>query len=625
MFGRDTTRNAVSPEKNPPTDWSAERGRRERNIAWKARLGNFCFGAPVISDGLVWIGTNNNPPRDPARKEEAAVLLCLRESDGQFLWQYVSPKPREETRWYWASYPLRSIPLVEGDHLWFTNNRWEVVCLDLEPLKIGKGEPREVWTVDLAQQFGVWPMASGMRWGLASSIGGSYQGMLYVSTQQAAAENTPKSKRTDVPALVCLDKNTGKVLGREASGITRRNLDDGWSSPVLASLEDGRTLVLYGGGDGFLYAFDPIPLKDTGILNEIWKVDCNPPALRAGEKQAPPYGIHATPVIDGGRAYVGIGQEYSPVEGNLCCVDLATGRLVWNSRKVGLTLSTPVVHDGIVFAATDGGFVHALDAMTGALLWTYDAESSIVSSPLLVDGKLYVANGDGEIAILDALREGDEKKRPAHKRAFPDGIDASPVFANGTLYVPTDRWLYAIRGQSTNMLNTAAVKRGRAADALFLPTPQDVVEKMLALANVTSQDRVYDLGSGDGRTVIAAAKTYGCKAVGVEIDPTLVEQSSEAIRKESLEKLARIEHEDLLKADFGEASVVTLYVGVRLNRLLVPKLRALNPGSRIVSHEFEIPGVNPEDTIKFVSKEDGREHTLYFYRTPLKLTSAEGR
>src|SRR5262245_24979154 len=94
MFGRDATRNAVSPEKNPLTDWSVKAG-QERNIAWAAKVGGMSFGCPVVSDGLVWIGTNNEVPRDPAARGDGSVLMCFRAEDGKFLWQHFTPRNPE--------------------------------------------------------------------------------------------------------------------------------------------------------------------------------------------------------------------------------------------------------------------------------------------------------------------------------------------------------------------------------------------------------------------------------------------------------------------------------------------------------------------------------------------------
>ena len=127
--------------------------------------------------------------------------------------------------------------------------------------------------------------------------------------------------------------------------------------------------------------------------------------------------------------------------------------------------------------------------------------------------------------------------------------------------------------------------RKRAPDAAFVPTPHDVVARMLDLAKVTKADVVYDLGSGDGRVVVAAAKGYGCKAVGVEIDDALVAASRRRAREAGVEKLATFEHGDVFEADFTTATVVALYVTPAMSRKLVPKLdrlkaRSAGPGCR---------------------------------------------
>lgn len=127
----------------------------------------------------------------------------------------------------------------------------------------------------------------------------------------------------------------------------------------------------------------------------------------------------------------------------------------------------------------------------------------------------------------------------------------------------------------------------RRPDVRFLSTPDNVVEAMLELAEVTSADVVYDLGSGDGRIPIAAAKKYGARGLGVEIDPALVLQSEENARKAGVQASVRFITGDLAKADIHEATVVTLFLLPGLNIDLIPKLRAqLRPGARIVSHHF---------------------------------------
>jgi len=151
-------------------------------------------------------------------------------------------------------------------------------------------------------------------------------------------------------------------------------------------------------------------------------------------------------------------------------------------------------------------------------------------------------------------------------------------------------------------------------------TPNDVVDKMLKLAEVKRDDLVYDLGCGDGRIVVAAAKKYGCKAVGYDTDPGCVKKALENVEKDKVGHLVRIEQKDIFTLDISQASVITLFLNPMLNLRLVPQLEKLKPGSRIVSHQSDIEGIVPEEIIKFTSSETQREHTLYLWTTPFKKT-----
>jgi SAM-dependent methyltransferase len=147
----------------------------------------------------------------------------------------------------------------------------------------------------------------------------------------------------------------------------------------------------------------------------------------------------------------------------------------------------------------------------------------------------------------------------------------------------------------------------------FVPTPQDVVERMLQLAQFKKGDVVYDLGSGDGRIVITAAKKYGVKAVGFEIDPDLVKQSRENIRKEGVGSLAEIRQQDIRTVDLSPATVVTMYLLPEVNLMLRPNVwRQLKPGSRVVSHDFDM---GDWKAVKVEEIKDGSSwsHTLYLW------------
>jgi tRNA G37 N-methylase Trm5 len=157
----------------------------------------------------------------------------------------------------------------------------------------------------------------------------------------------------------------------------------------------------------------------------------------------------------------------------------------------------------------------------------------------------------------------------------------------------------------------------RQPDVIYQPTPQPIVEKMLELAEVKPGDVVYDLGSGDGRIPISAAKKYGVRAYGWDIDPRLVREARENAVRGHVEHLSTFEVGDIFELDLSKADVVTLYLLPELNTKLIPQLEKMKPGSRIVSHEFAMRGVRPKRVLG-VPSEEGREHKLYLWVTPLE-------
>jgi ribosomal protein L11 methylase PrmA len=150
-------------------------------------------------------------------------------------------------------------------------------------------------------------------------------------------------------------------------------------------------------------------------------------------------------------------------------------------------------------------------------------------------------------------------------------------------------------------------------DVIYVPTPQALVDEMLRLAGVHKGDVLYDLGSGDGRIAVTAAKRYGIRAVGIDIDPERIREAEENARRAGVSGLASFRREDLFATDFREATVVTLYLLPELNLRLRPRLLAeLKPGTRIVSHQFDMGDWKPQKELEL----DGR--TLYLWRVPRK-------
>jgi SAM-dependent methyltransferase len=155
----------------------------------------------------------------------------------------------------------------------------------------------------------------------------------------------------------------------------------------------------------------------------------------------------------------------------------------------------------------------------------------------------------------------------------------------------------------------------RSPDVIFVPTPQEVVDAMLKLAKVSANDVVYDLGSGDGRIPITAAKTYGARGVGIDIDPQRIREANENLKAAGPEVAAKVRflNQDLFTTDISEATVVTLYLLPSLNLKLIPKLnKELKPGTRVVSHAFDMGDIKPQQTQNI----NGR--TIYFWTIPIQ-------
>lgn len=162
----------------------------------------------------------------------------------------------------------------------------------------------------------------------------------------------------------------------------------------------------------------------------------------------------------------------------------------------------------------------------------------------------------------------------------------------------------------------------REPDVVFWPTPPSVVDKMLEAVHVTKSDLVYDLGSGDGRIVIEAARKYGARGVGYEIDAKLVEESRRKAKEAGVEHLVTFERKDIFTLDLTPATVITLYILPGMIARMIPQLQKVKPGTRIVSHNFPMKGVEPDQVIN--ADEPGRAHSLLLWTAPLKVPARRG-
>ena len=168
------------------------------------------------------------------------------------------------------------------------------------------------------------------------------------------------------------------------------------------------------------------------------------------------------------------------------------------------------------------------------------------------------------------------------------------------------------------MTPTPNVLPKREPDVPYVPTPEIVVDEMFRMAQVKGDDILYDLGSGDGRIPITAAKRFGTRGIGIDINPVRIREANENASKQGVADKVKFIEGDIFEADFREATVVTLYLLPDINIKLKPKLlEQLKPGTRVVSHNYDMGDWNPEE-MKTIKTADGTEHYVYLWRIPAK-------
>jgi SAM-dependent methyltransferase len=167
----------------------------------------------------------------------------------------------------------------------------------------------------------------------------------------------------------------------------------------------------------------------------------------------------------------------------------------------------------------------------------------------------------------------------------------------------------------TPTLNAQTPKR--APDVVYVPTPEAVVEKMLELGKVTKNDVLYDLGSGDGRIVVTAAQKFGTQGTGIEIRPDLIKEANSNAQQAGVTDRVKFLEQDLFQTDLSKATVITLYLLPDLNLKLRPTLLKLKPGTRIVSHDFNMGDWKPDQVVEV--KGPSRSHTVYLWTVPEKI------
>ncbi len=478
MWGGTPTRNMVADAKNLPSEIDPGQIDPEKetidiaktkNVLWTAKLGSQTYGNTVVANGKVLVGTNNESPRDPSQKGDRGNLMCFDEKTGSFLWQLIVPKLGAGKVSDWEYVGLCSSPAVVGDKIYVISNRAEILCLDLNgmangndgtfkdeakymtedpaaPVSLGDQHADILWKFDMREELGTFPH------NVSSCSPLVVDGVVYTATSNGMDWSHTNIPAPLAPALVAVDAESGKLLGEEMSGVTERVLHASWSSPAITRA-NGRDVLVWGGGDGFAYGFDPKPVmnEEEGleVLKELWRYDCNPSEYREKDGEPVKYATYrgpseviGTPVVADGLAYFVIGQdpEHGDGVGMLSCIDPATGKAKWTYKEIGRSISTPSIKDGLIFIAEYDGDLHCLDAKTGEPHWVHETQSRIWGSTIVADGKVFLPTEDGDLHILAASKE----KKPLAAVNFGAPIYSSPVVANDVLYVATMTHLYAI-------------------------------------------------------------------------------------------------------------------------------------------------------------------------------------
>jgi hypothetical protein len=500
-------RNNTPTGVNIPTQWEVGEfdyrtgdwdNSTAENIKWVAELGSRSYGSAVVYDGKVFTGSNNTAAyleRFPP-EVDLGCLMCFDANDGKFLWQHSSRKLPSGRVHDWPHEGICSVPYCEGDRLWFVTSRCEVRCLDVngfldnendgdvqneeeEAGSVGKPydmkqEADVIWVVDMMKELGVSPH------NMSSCSITAAGDVIFVCSSNGIDEEHKYVPAPNAPSFLAMDKNTGKVLWTDNS--PGENIHHGqWSSPAYAEI-DGQPQVIFGGGDGWLYSFDPKGGPD-GKSKLLWKFDTNP---KQAKLELMGKGTRndciATPVIYDGLVYIATGQDPDHGEGvgYLWCIDpmkktdgsdvsptLAfnasdpekpipykrvqavvesegdferpnpDSAVVWAYSEVDRdgdgdiafeetmhrSIGTVSIREGILYIADFSGLFHCLDAKgdegKAKVHWVYDMLSASWSTPMIVEGKVYIGDEDGEVAIFRHSADPNEAMKEEDGEMVP--------------------------------------------------------------------------------------------------------------------------------------------------------------------------------------------------------------
>lgn len=426
MWGGTPDRNMVSSMKGAPVSWDVK---TRKNVKWVAELGSQSYGNPVVAGGQIYVGTNNELARNPKEPGDRGVVMCFRESSGEFLWQHTNEKLPAGRANDWPFQGVCSSPLVEGDHVYYVSNRCELVCLDAKG--DGKGGAKLLWKFDMMEEVGSQPH------NMANSSPAAHEDLLFVGTSNGQDESHVHVPSPRAPSIIAVSKSTQKLVWEDNS-VGEKILHGQWSAPAVAKIGDV-VQVVHPQGDGWVRGYEALTGK------KLWEFDTNPkdsvwPKTRNE--------TISTPVVVDNVVYVANGQdpEHGEGVGHLYAIDgtkrgdITDSGRIWHYGDIRRSISTGAVYNGMVFYADFSGFLHCLDAKTGKPYWTHDLLAAIWGSAMVVDGKVYLGDEDGDVVVLEAAKE----KKLLGEFNLGTSIYSTPVPANGMLFIMSRNQLFAL-------------------------------------------------------------------------------------------------------------------------------------------------------------------------------------
>ncbi len=441
MWGGTPDRNMVSSMKGLPTTWDIK---AKKNVKWVAELGSQAYGNPVVANGMVFVGTNNEAVRDPNIKGDKGILVAFRETDGQFMWQAVHDKLAAGRANDWPYQGVCSSPLVQDGVVYYVSNRGEVMAVDAQGFRDKENDgpfkeeklTREVdadiiWRYDMMEELGV------QQHNMANSSPVMFENMIFVSTSNGQDESHVNVPSPKAPSIIAVDKTTGKLVW-EDNPVGEKVLHGQWSSAAVGKVGDTMQVVI-GQGDGWVRGYEVKSGK------RLWEFDLNPKESVWPKTRNE---VISTPIILENVVYIANGQdpEHGEGVGHLYAIDgtkrgdiTKTGAL-WHYDKIRRSISTGALYNGILFYSDFSGFLHALDAKTGKPFWTHDMFAAIWGSPMVIDGKVYLGDEDGDVTIIAA----DKALKVVAENNMGSSVYSTPVPANGTLYVVNRNQLWAL-------------------------------------------------------------------------------------------------------------------------------------------------------------------------------------